>query len=1491
MIDAFDPICGVDGTCDARYDAFVAQLDANGVPTYATYLGGIGDEVAYGIAIDPAGKVYVTGYTKSGTTNPTWNFPTRSAYQSTCVTLWPSCFAGFIARFDLSLSGSASLEYSSYLDGDGNDIARGIAVDAAENMYVTGSTTSSNVLPTARTPNGFADAFVARLNASGTSLTYGVYLGEKQDEGGNGIALDTLGNAYIVGSTSGEKTLCGDYDSFVAQISPTGTVHTTTCLGGSAVDTGHAIAVERPNIVLITGSTYSTDFPTKQPLRPFNSSGEAFVARLDLAADAADLLLYSTALGGSAFDSGTGIAVDSGGNAYVVGRTTSTDFLLLPDALQATYGGDSDGFVVKLNPHESPVKLTIQDTTGADVSALGLNADGWPALNATTGAVANPITATVTLHCPEAGGTCYRPFSLDIGFKDTPGRFYVASYTGAELIPPIFDTCFAMDAPMDTPGATPSRSYYSGTCNFITLTPGQSVELQWLLWIQPSEAAQLTVAAEYGAIDTARKTLTIPKAAITPIVFLPGLGATIPPTNDGNPDLLLALANRAAEYNAFYTALERMGYEKGRTYFLFPYDWLQTNLVSAQFLKQRLTDWATPAANVPWVAGTGNAANVDFDLVGHSTGNLVTRTYVQGPAWTIDNVRRWVSIAGPLQGLTKGYKALEGATPELEILDAPTMQIWIPVRAEAAGYPIDDYVRDELPVITKETEYQFIHDPVKGVTILPEFLPTAGYGDYITDSSMKVHPFGCLANPLLEDASVLTGSVADAARVSNWMDQTDLSGLYAMEGKVFDPYTGNPYVTSVPAGFTTQYRGFNTPAKMQELEERIGANNICLVYGGDPDSLDSNARLDIIYPQPTAPYWLNGTKFADLLDAGDKIIPAWSAAPPDSMWVVDIPPSNRKDVEDAANRQVNHTSIVGEDITISATTQCLTGIETLPFLAETYRPSSDNGNQRSASMALPASALASATITNDTEPTNRALLIYANGPVELMLTNAQGQRLGYDPATSDILTEIDTATYYRDTTEARAYLFLVAPEPADYTITVTGISAGDYEVYGWYADATARTGLLYEAGTIAAGQSVSIPFTLPSAPTDVSNPPDVQAGWDRTTTVNQPVTFTGAFSDINPGDTHTIDWDFGDGATASGTLTPTHTYTSTGVYTVTLTVTDNTGFVVSDTLQVQVTGPGPSTPDLAVQYRVGESGSGSANNSDIKPILTLVNRDTTDIPLSALTVRYWYTIDTDQPQTYACDWAVVNCANITHQFVTLPTPRDGADHYLELGFTSAAGTLPAGGSSGEIQSRVTKADYSNYDETNDYSFDPTKTSFTDWTQVTLYHNGVLVWGTEPAAAVSSGLAVQYQVGENGSGSATNSDIKPVLALVNTGTTAVPLSELTVRYWYTTDTTQPQTYACDWAVVDCANLTHQFVALTTPRDGADHYLELGFTSAAGTLPGGGSSGAIQSRITNADFSPYDETDDYSFDPTKTNLADWTHVTLYRNGVLVWGTEPH
>jgi cellulose 1,4-beta-cellobiosidase len=149
------------------------------------------------------------------------------------------------------------------------------------------------------------------------------------------------------------------------------------------------------------------------------------------------------------------------------------------------------------------------------------------------------------------------------------------------------------------------------------------------------------------------------------------------------------------------------------------------------------------------------------------------------------------------------------------------------------------------------------------------------------------------------------------------------------------------------------------------------------------------------------------------------------------------------------------------------------------------------------------------------------------------------------------------------------------------------------------------------------------------------------------------------------------------------------------------------------------------------------------------------------------------------------------------------------------------------------------------------------------------------------------LRVQYRVADPNS--PNDNQIKPHFNIVNSGTTSVPLSELTIRYWYTNDGNQPQVYDCDWASRGCSNITATFATIP-PAPGANTYLQLSFSAGAGTLAPGQQSGEIQTRLHNQNWSNYTEGNDYSYDATKTSFADWNRVTLYRNGTLVWGTEP-
>jgi endoglucanase len=174
-------------------------------------------------------------------------------------------------------------------------------------------------------------------------------------------------------------------------------------------------------------------------------------------------------------------------------------------------------------------------------------------------------------------------------------------------------------------------------------------------------------------------------------------------------------------------------------------------------------------------------------------------------------------------------------------------------------------------------------------------------------------------------------------------------------------------------------------------------------------------------------------------------------------------------------------------------------------------------------------------------------------------------------------------------------------------------------------------------------------------------------------------------------------------------------------------------------LEIDATGPvpqdaGPTPPRdaatgaLSLRYLASAT---SPSTKEIKPHYEIVNNGSFSQPLSEITARYWFTIDGTRPQVYACDYAAAGCANIQGKFAALSPVRTGADAYFEISFTAGAGSLAPGGTASGVQNRFNKDDYSNYDQSNDYSFDATQSKFSDWSRVTLYRTDQLVWGKEP----------------------------------------------------------------------------------------------------------------------------------------------------------------
>jgi len=346
-----------DTSLEGSSDVFVVKVNAGGTGlTYSTFLGGSFSEEGFGIAVDGTGSAYVTGYTVSA------DFPTTfGAFDTT--------HNGDRDAFVVKVSSDGTrLAYATFLGGDAIDYGRAVSVDQAGSAYLTGETGSFDFPATMGafdiTQNGNYDAFVVKMNALGTGLTYATFLGAGASDFGYGIAVDEVGSAYVAGgtySTNFPTTLGafdtihnGHADAFVAKLNADGEVLVYgTYLGGKSIDSGKAVAVDGVGNAYVVGHTSSADFPTTVgALDTSLGVSDAFVVKVS--ADGTKLA-YATFLGGARGEQGSAIAVDRVGSAYVTGFTASSDFSTTAEAFDTSCGTDGacdnscDAFVVKVN--------------------------------------------------------------------------------------------------------------------------------------------------------------------------------------------------------------------------------------------------------------------------------------------------------------------------------------------------------------------------------------------------------------------------------------------------------------------------------------------------------------------------------------------------------------------------------------------------------------------------------------------------------------------------------------------------------------------------------------------------------------------------------------------------------------------------------------------------------------------------------------------------------------------------------------------------------------------------------------------------------------------------------------------------------------------------------------------------------------------------------------------------------------------------------------
>ena len=307
------------------------------------------------------------------------------------------------------------LAYSSYLGGNGLDVGNDIAVDSTGAAYVIGQTASTN-FPTANPLQaamaGPGDAFVTKLNPAGSALVYSTYLGGSSIDEGSGIAVDSTGAAYVTGQTFStnfpttnpvQAAAGGGGDAFATKLNPAGSALVySTYLGGSALDRGTAIAVDPAGAAIVTGQTSSTNFPTANAVQAALAGSSD--GFVTKLDPAGSALAYSTYLGGTSDDSSgsSDIAVDAAGAAYVAGDTTSSDFPTV-NAYQAALAGSIDAFVTKLDPGGSALVYSTYLGGNAVDLGSGVAVDATGAAYV-TGQTTSPNLPTVNALQPTYAG-------------------------------------------------------------------------------------------------------------------------------------------------------------------------------------------------------------------------------------------------------------------------------------------------------------------------------------------------------------------------------------------------------------------------------------------------------------------------------------------------------------------------------------------------------------------------------------------------------------------------------------------------------------------------------------------------------------------------------------------------------------------------------------------------------------------------------------------------------------------------------------------------------------------------------------------------------------------------------------------------------------------------------------------------------------------------------------------------------------------------------
>ncbi len=756
--------------------------------------------------------------------------------------------------------------------------------------------------------------------------------------------------------------------------------------------------------------------------------------------------------------------------------------------------------------------VDVTDLLGNSVSALSLNDEGWPALNADTGALANPLRVGVYVHnlLPTyATDTLW----LFISSPNSAGRFHVVNgvtRNGVEI------TC----APTTT---ELSSTDLAAQCPDI-IAPDETVVYEWSIWVQPSDVATLEFRAVWGT-DIASTTVQVPQAAIHPVVFLHGVLGSMPPKNTVGE--LNWFDPFIGSYSPLLINLQKMGYELNKTFFPVTYDWRQSNQISACWLRDVLSspNQVQGSAALPYVTRDETNVSVDADVIVHSMGGIVLRTYLENMGYERINdngtwgsscsynhdVRKAIFIASPHRGFPVTYNTREGMTwvDYLSTEVAPESQ-WLSSVGGSLRNLVDTLlwpfliIKQYKPNVLEpcyrdfsepfnlgqlqsaiacpwEARYAFSHSVAspygyfRGIRSLTEMLPDEDVPNaYLFDSGATSYPYpnppgspyGRTANPLLD------GGLNEQAGISTLLSNVPASNLYVIYNASLP--TVQSYTVNPPPPKTTPY-------------------DFLHCYQVTPYT---PAQCDI-WPIPSVQRWPNGELTGDpnLQPIGDELIPAYSTNlnDPNSALIPSLPESNKLEMGlDPDNfNDGGHKLIVSSQRTQSVIAGILTGYGDPKAML--------NGGDL-----FPFYTLYTAPVygfSNGYE----ILSFFVFSPVDVMITAPDGRRVGYDPASGQTVNEIPGAFYSGNDTDME-FVLIPGGHEGNYTITTTGTGSGPYTVVAYWVGATDVALLGGTNGETAPGQTAAATVTY--APTvgsaffedsAASGPWTAEGGWGPTT--------------------------------------------------------------------------------------------------------------------------------------------------------------------------------------------------------------------------------------------------------------------------------------------------------------------------------------------------------------------------------------------------------